>query len=166
MKQLAYGDNPFKKISGYTNELVSNVVTAIHEVPQIVKPLKRAIRRSSWSGNIPRFVQVDFDVLAQGKYDWRKVKDVITEQCGWVAPNNSVKGLHTSCKIEKCKEHSQFKRFYNMTSSMIPFSALEIALASSMGNVPREQALEEMKTALGFTLDEIDECAYMKEYIK
>lgn len=165
MKQLAYGDNALKKMSGYTNELVSNVVTAIHQVPHIVTPLKKAIRRSSWSGNIPRFVQVDLDEISGGKYDWRKVKDLITEECGWVAPDNSVKGLHTSCQIEKCKEQSQFRRFYNMQSTMIPFSALEIALASRDGNITREQAIEEMKTALGFTLDELPECAVMKEYL-
>lgn len=166
MKQLAYGDSVFKKMSGYTNALVSNVVTALHQVPQIVTPLKKAIRRSSWSGNIPRFVQVDFDEIAGGKYDWRQVKDTIVKECGWVAPDNSVKGLHTSCKIEKCKEHSQFKRFYQMKSDMIPFSALEIALASRDHNVTREQAIEEMKTALGFSLDEIAECAIMKDYLK
>lgn len=166
MKQLAYGDSVFKKMSGYENALVSNVVTALHQVPQIVTPLKKAIRRSSWSGNIPRFVQVDFDEIAGGKYDWRQVKDTIVNECGWVAPNNAIKGLHTSCKIEKCKEHSQFKRFYKMESDMIPFSALEIALASRDGNVTREQAIEEMKTALGFTLHEIPECEIMKDYIK
>lgn len=166
MKQLAYGDSVFKKLSGYTNALVSNVVTAIREVPQILKPLKRAIRRSSWSGNIPRFVQVDFDEIAGGKYDWRKIKETIVRQCGWVAPNNAVKGLHTSCKIEKCKEQSQFKRFYEMKSDMIPFSALEIALASRDGNVAREQAMEEMRTALGFTLEELPECQIMKQYLE
>lgn len=69
MKQLAYGDSALKKMSGYTNALVSNVVTAIHQVPHIVAPLKKAIRSSSWSGNIPRFVQVDFDEICGGKYD-------------------------------------------------------------------------------------------------
>lgn len=166
MKQLAYGDSALKKMSGYTNALVSNVVTAIHQVPHIVAPLKKAIRSSSWSGNIPRFVQVDFDEICGGKYDWRQVKDTIVAECGWVAPDNAVKGLHTSCNIEKCKEHSQFKRFYEMKSDMIPFSALEIALASRDGNITKEQAIEEMKTALGFTLDEIPECQIMKEYLK
>lgn len=153
-------------MSGYTNALVSNVVTAIHQVPHIVAPLKKAIRSSSWIGNIPRFVQVDFDEICGGKYDWRQVKDTIVAECGWVAPDNAVKGLHTSCNIEKCKEHSQFKRFYEMKSDMIPFSALEIALASRDGNITKEQAIEEMKTALAFTLDEIPECQIMKEYLK
>lgn len=166
MKQLAYGDNPIKKMAGYENALVSSVVTAIREVPHILKPLKRAIRRSSWSGNIPRFVQVDFDEIAGGKYDWRKVMNTLVNECGYVAPDISAKGLHTSCKIEKCKEYSQFVRFYNMQSDMIPFSALEIALASRDGNVSREDAIREMREALGFSLDEIDECAIMKEYLE
>lgn len=166
MKQLAYGDNPIKKISGYKNALVSNVVDAIHQVPQIVKPLKRAIRRSSWSGNIPAFVQVDFNDICGGVYDWKKIKQTIIDECGWVPPDENNKGLHTSCKIEKCKEYSQFKRFYFMQSDMIPFSALEIALASRDKALSRDDALNELKSSLGFSLNEIAECAVMKEYIE
>lgn len=166
MKQLAYGDNPIKKISGYKNALVSNVVDAIHQVPQIVKPLKRAIRRSSWSGNIPAFVQVDFNDICGGVYDWKKIKQTIIDECGWVPPDEKDKGLHTSCKIEKCKEYSQFKRFYFMQSDMIPFSALEIALASRDKALSRDDALNELKSSLGFSLNEIAECAVMKEYIE
>ncbi len=75
-------------------------------------------------------------------------------------------GLHTSCKIEKCKEYSQFNRFYHMRSTLIPFSALEISLASRDKALPREQALAELNSALGFSLEEIPECAIMKGYIE
>lgn len=165
MKQLAYGDNPIKKLAGYSNQLVYNVCEAIKEVPEITKPLKRAIRTSSWTGNIPAFVQVDLDDISGGVYEWNKIKDTIVKECGWVAPEESDKGLHTSCKIEKCKEHSQFVRFYHMRSSMIPFSALEISIASRNKNLSREQALAELSTTLGFSLDEIPECSIMKDYI-
>ena len=47
---------------------------------------------------------------------------------------------------------------------MIPFSALEISLASRGNNLSREEALAELKTSLGFSLDEISECAIMREY--
>ncbi len=166
MKQLAYGDSIFKRLSGYENKLVSNVVQAIHTVPEIVKPLKRAIRSSSRSGNIPAFVQVDLDEVCGGKYEWREVKDTIVRECGWVAPEETDKGLHTSCKIEKCKEHSQFVRFRNMESTMIPFSAIEMSLASRNSSLTREDAIAEMKSALGFSLCEVPECAIMKEYLK
>ncbi len=166
MRQLAYGDNPLKKLSGYSNQLVSNVVEAIHTVPQMVKPLKRAIRISSITGNIPAFVHLDLNEVCGGRYDWKEIKDLIVKECGWVAPEEYDKGLHTSCKIEKCKEHSQFLRFYNMKSTMIPFSALEISLASRDKNLSREDAINEIKSALGFSLDEIPECAIMKEYFK
>lgn len=164
MKQLAYGDNPIKKAAGYENTLVHNICEAINEVPSILKPLKRAIRSSSWSGNIPAFVQVDFDEISGGAYEWRKVKDTIIKECGWVAPEETDKGLHTSCKIEKCKEHSQFRRFYDMKSTMIPFSALEIAIAGKGKNLTREEALKELKESLGFSLGEIPECTIMREY--
>lgn len=166
MKQLAYGDSKLKNMAGYSNQLVYNICEAIKEVPNILNPLKRAIRTSSWTGNIPAFVQVDFDEICGGVYEWRKIKDTIIRECGWVAPEEADKGLHTSCKIEKCKEYSQFIRFYHMRSTMIPFSALEIAIASRNNNLTREEALEELKKSLGFSLDEIPECAIMQEYFK
>jgi hypothetical protein len=49
---------------------------------------------------------------------------------------------------------------------MIPFSALEIAIASRQSNLTREQALAELNTSLGFSLEEIPECAIMKEYLR
>ncbi len=165
MKQLAYGDSKFKTIAGYNNELVTNVCKAIKEIPLLTKPLKRAIRSSSWSGNIPRFVQVDFDEIAGGEYNWKNVKDVITKECGWVSPDYSNKGLHTSCKIEKCKEYSQFNRFYHMRSRMIPFSAIEMAIASRSKCLTKEEAMDEINNCLGFSLEGVPECAIMKEFI-
>ena len=166
MKQLAYGDNIFKNLAGYANPLVSNVCEAIKEVPHILEPLKRAIRASSWSGNIPAFIQVDFDQICGGVYEWKKIKETIVRECGWVAPEETDKGLHTSCKIEKCKEHSQFVRFYHMRSTMIPFSALEMAIASRNKNISREEAMAEINASLGFSLEEIPECAVMRGYLK
>ncbi|MCM1368088.1 MAG: hypothetical protein NC184_04685 [Roseburia sp.] len=165
MKQLAYGDNPIKKLAGYSNALVGNVVEAIHTVPNIVKPLKRAVRRSSRTGNIPSFVQIDLDEVSGGAYDWKKIKQTIIDECGWVPPDADDKGLHTSCKIEKCKEYSQFIRFYNMESDMIPFSALEISLASRNSALSRDDAIKEIRASLGFGLTEVEECAIMREYI-
>ena len=165
MKQLAYGDSKLKNMAGYSNELVSNVCTAIHEVPHIADALKRAIRASSRTGNIPAFVQIDLDEICDGTYEWAAIKETVIRECGWVAPAETDKGLHTSCRIEKCKEHVQFVRFYNMESTMIPFSALEIAIASRSNNLTRDQALAELRTSLGFTPEEIPECAIMKEYL-
>ena len=166
MKQLAYGDSKIKNMSGYSNQLVHNVCEAIKEAPHLLEPLKKAIRVSSRTGNIPAFVQVDFDSICDGSYNWQKIKEILVNECGWVAPMEVDKGLHTSCKIEKCKEHSQFVRFYNMRSTMIPFSALEIAIASRSNNLSREDALAEINASLGFSLKEIPECAIMKEYLK
>lgn len=165
MKQLAYNDNRLKDMAGYSNALVANVCQSIREIPSILSPLKKAIRASSWSGNIPAFVQMDFDKICGGVYEWSKIKDTIVRECGWVAPEETDKGLHTSCKIEKCKEHSQFIRFYNMRSTMIPFSALEIAIASKNRNLSREDAVAEIENSLGFSLDPPPECKIMREYL-
>ena len=166
MKQLAYGDNPLKNMAGYRNELVSNVVEAIHEVPSLLKPLRRAIRRSSWTGRVPSFVQIDLDEAAGGSYDWRKVMEMLEKEAGYRPPESMRKGLHTSCRIERCKEHTQFIRFYEMRSTMIPFSALEMAIASQGRNLSREEAIAEIKDELGFSLEEVPECRIMKAYLK
>lgn len=166
MKQLAYGDSALKKISGYKNPLLENINTAIGEVPSITKPLKKSIRRSSWTGNIPAFIHIDLNEISGGTYNWMEVKDIIEKECGWVGPEDTGKGLHTSCKIEKCKEYSQFQRFYHMRSQMIPFSALEIALASNNKNITRDEAIYELKETLGFSLEKIPECKIMEDYLK
>lgn len=166
MRQLAYGTNPLVKLSPYRNALVENVVKAIHQVPSLVAPLKRALRASSWSGRIPAFVQVDLDEICGGRYDWRTIVGVIERECGWVPPSSSQKGLHTSCRIERCKEHTQFVRFYRMESDMIPFSALELALASRDGSISRADARKELEQEIGFSLEEISECAVMREYFE
>lgn len=165
MKQLGYGDNPIKKHSGYSNQLVSNIVSAIHAVPSLLPPFKKAIRQSSRTGNIPAFVHFDFDKICGGQYDWNKIKSILVNECGWVAPSDENKALHTSCQIEKCKDHTQFVRFYHCRSKMIPFSALEFSLASRTCGRSREEMMYEMEHLLGFSLDEIPECAIMREFL-
>lgn len=166
MKQLAYGDAPVKKLSGYENELVSNVVEAIHAVPELLPPLKKSIRHSSRTGNVPAFVHFDLDQINGGMYDWNKVKATLVHECGWVAPEDENKALHTSCKIEKCKDQTQFIRFYRCESKMIPFSALEFSLASRNRSRAREAYLYEMEHLLGFSLEEIPECAIMRQFLE
>ena len=165
MKQLAYGDNFFKKHSGLQGEPVHSVVEAIHAAPELLPPLKRAIRSSSWTGHIPAFVHLDMDKACGGTYDWNRVKDLLVKECGWSAPAAGDKALHTSCKIERCKDYTQFVRYYNCESTLIPFSALEISLASRRCGRPKEEVIAEMKESLGFSLEEFPECALMRKEI-
>ena len=166
MKQLAYGDHLIKKLSGYKSELVSNIVEAIQAVPELLPPFKRSIKHSSQTGHVPAFVHFDLDQISGGVYDWNKVKSILVEKCGWVAPDDENKALHTSCKIEKCKDHTQFLRFYHCKSKMIPFSALEFSLASKKCGRSKEESLYEMEHLLGFSLKEIPECTIMKEFLE
>lgn len=165
MKELAYGDNLVKRLSGYESELVSNIVAAIQAVPEFLPPFKRAIRRSDRTGRVPAFVHLDLDQIAGGTYDWNKVKDILVEECGWTPPREDKKALHTSCAIERCKDHTQFLRFYHCRSKMLPFSALEMALASGRTGRTREEILYEMEHLLGFSLEEPKECALMGSYV-
>ena len=165
MKQLTRPKTFLRKFVKYRNELLENVCLAIQEVPDLLKPLKRAIRYSSRTGNIPAFIHIDFNDINNGVYDWREIKDTLIKEVGWVAPSVANKGLHTSCQIEKCKEYSQFKRFYEMKSTMIPFSAIELALATQSKALSKEEAIQEIKEAMGFSLQEVPECAIMRDYI-
>lgn len=166
MRQLTRKSSFVMDFFGYSNPLVSNIVEAIHEVPELFVPFKKAIRVSSRTGNIPAFVHMDFDDISGGKYDWNKTKKILIEECGWVSPEDNKKALHTSCKIERCKDHSQFLRFYHCRSKMIPFSSLEISLASRNSLASKDDIIYEMENLLGFSLDEIPECALMHEFLE
>ena len=109
---------------------------------------------------------MDFNEISGGNYNWRDIKDIIVKECGWVMPDDNNKGLHTSCKIEKCKEYSQFNRFYHCRSQMIPFSAIEMAIASRNKNLTRNEAIAEIEKSLGFSLDVIPECKIMCSFIE
>ena len=166
MRQLAYGDSFLKTISGYNNTLVTHVSESVNEFDYLLKPLKLAIKESSKSANIPAFVHIDFNDTLGGTYNWKEVKELITKEIGWVGPNSENKGLHTSCKIETCKENSQFRSFYNKKSRVIPFSAIEISLASRGKELNKEDALKELKQHMGFSLKEVKACSLMKEYME
>ena len=164
MRALAYGEPLVKRLSGFVNPLQDDAMRAMREIPGLQTPFRRAIRRSSWTGRIPAMVHIDMDDAAQG-YDWAKVKTLLAERIGWVGPASLEKGLHTSCKIEKCKEYTQFIRFREMKSTVIPFSAVELSIASREGNVTREEAMRELKRHLGFSLERVPECAVMEAYL-
>lgn len=162
MKQLAYGDNFIKRHSGFLGEPTNGVVKAIHSLPEMLPTLKRSIRRSSRTGNVPAFVHLDFDAICGGKYDWNRVKETLQRECGWVAPNDANKALHTSCRLEKCKDYSQFLRFYRCQSKMIPFSALEISLSSKRCGRAKDDIIQEMEHSLGLSLEEPPEYAALR----
>lgn len=166
MRKLANQIRLPKKLSPYKNEQLENVVEALREEPLLFPPLRSAIRKSSRSGNIPAFVHLDFEQICGGRYDWNNVKKILVEECGWVVPKESEKGLHTSCNIEKCKEYTQFQRFYHCKSQMIPFSAIEISLATKKRNLTREEAIREIENSLGFSLEEIPEYRKMCEFLE
>ncbi len=165
MRQLAFG-NPLVKLSGYENELLANVTAAIREVPEFLPPLRRSVRYSSRTGRVPAFVHIDFDRICGGTYNWNLVKELLVKECGWVAPEESAKALHTSCSIERCKDHTQFLRFYHCQSKTIPFSAIEISLSSRNCGRSREETVRELETSLGFTLEELPECRRMCAYME
>lgn len=164
VKQLAYGDAWYKKKSKYNNSIIDNVVSSLKEVPSLIEPLKKAIKNSIKTNNIPAFVQIDFDKINGDTYDWSRVQELLKQEAGYVEEDG--KRLHTSCDLEKCKDNTQHLAFYNMKSRIIPFSALEISLASNNKNLSKEEAIEEIKSKLGFSLDENNSCYLINKYFE
>ena len=150
VRQLAFGRSAAAGLLRYRNELVENTCAALAQAPEFLAPFRAAVRRAGWTGRLPSLVHIDFDAAAGGVYRWDAVKELLKREIGWVDAPEAGKGLHTSCSIERCKEWSQFIRLREMETTMIPFSAIEMAIASAAGSVDRAAAIRELKTHSGF----------------
>lgn len=141
MGMLAFGRTGLS--ARFPNEFMDTVAEAFRAAPELLLPFQEAVRQSRRTGDLPALVHVDLSEL-EGGYHWQEVKDLLRRELGWVEPDRQ-RGLHTSCQIERCKEHAQWVRFREMESTLIPFSALELSLAVNEGALSREEALEELR---------------------
>lgn len=154
LKQITYGNKTLKKVLGYNNEMVQNLYDTFNVVPEILNPLKKTIRISGRNGRIPTLANIDFNSISpEGVYDWNSIKEILQREMNWkgTGENEKDKGLHTSCVVEDGKDYSQFIRFKNMESMLIPFSAIELSNAVFSGNISRQRALEEISKMPGFS---------------
>jgi len=166
VRQLAFGRSPATKLLGYRNELVENTCASLAAAPEFLAPFRDAVREAGRTGRLPALVHIDFDAAEGGVYRWDAVKELLKREMGWVDAPAEGKGLHTSCSIERCKEWSQFDRFRRMETQMIPFSAIEMSLASAAGSVGREAAIRELEEHSGFTEAPPEEHRAMTDALK
>lgn len=166
VRQLAFGRSPVTKLFRYRNELVENTCASLAQAPEFLAPFRSAVRRAGKTGRLPSLVHIDFDAAAGGVYRWDAVKELLAREIGWVDAPEADKGLHTSCAIERCKEWSQFTRFREMETAMIPFSAIELSIASAAGSVDRAAAIGELKVHSGFTEAMPEEHKLMTDALK
>lgn len=75
---------------------------------------------------------------------WNAVREIIERELDWRMPEGQTGLLHTSCDIETVKDWSQFRRFSDMRTLMMPQSIIEISAAVHFGQITREQALVEL----------------------
>lgn len=151
----------------YHNELVEHTATALAEAPEFLASFQRAVRRAGKTARLPALVHMDFDAMSDsGIYRWSGVKALLCREIQWIDAPTTEKGLHTSCKIERCKEWSQLVRLRDMETTMLPFSAVELSLASASGSVSRRQAIEELKRYSGFTPTPPEEWSDMLAYLQ
>lgn len=150
VRTLAKGTPLYSSGEGkYHNEQVHNVFKALADEKEFMQPFRESVKRSWRTGNIPELVHVDLAEISGG-YKWSEIKNVIKRETGWEDSAEPDKGLHTSCSIERCKEFTQFTRFKEMRSRVIPYTAIEMAIAVRDGNVSREDAMREILTSTGF----------------
>lgn len=167
VKNLAYGKSKILKFFRYKNSVFDNLITSLSAAKEMLIPLQYAIQRSKRNTNIPALVHIDFNNLNdKGIYDWQNVKRLLKRELGWIDNEKEEKGLHSSCKLERCKEYSQLHSFRDMESRIIPFSSIELSLAVLQGSVTRSQAIEELKKHSGFCENIPKEDEIIKEYIK
>lgn len=148
------------------NEMMDNIAAALAQAPALLAPFRETVERAGRKGGLPNLVHLDLDKAAGGLYRWDQVKEILTREIGWVDAPVEGKGLHTSCSIERCKEYSQMSQFREMKSRVIPFSAVEMALASASGTVGRAEAVRELKEHSGFTPGPPAEWAEMLAYFQ
>lgn len=156
LKQLVHGNKWAQKILGYHNEMAEHLTTIFRSVPAITQPLAATLKKIDRSGNIPVLVNIDFNKISPtGVYHWDTIKKLLKDELGWNGTEETGrdKGLHTSCLVEDAKDYSQFIRFRNMESMLIPFSAIELSTAVTSGNITREQAMRELLNMPGFSLN-------------
>lgn len=166
LRQLAFGRSPLTRLLRYKNELVEHTCRALARAPALLAPFRAAVKRAGRNAVLPALVHVDLDAAAGGVYDWNAVKRVLRREIGWVDAPDGGKGLHTSCSIERCKEWSQFSRFRAMESTVIPFSAVELSLASAGGALSRAQAVGELARHTGFTPEPPEETRLMLRFLR
>lgn len=143
MGMLAFGRNGLA--ARFPNEFLDTVAESFQAAPELLAPFQEAVRLGRRTGALPALVHVDLGDLGEG-YHWHSVKSLLEQELGWVAPVGE-RGLHTSCRIERCKEHAQWTRFRDMKSTLIPFSALELSLAVNEGALSREEAIAELRNS-------------------
>lgn len=168
VKGLARGSVWGKKQYGrYQNESSQNVFRALKAAPnEFLCEFKEAIKKSSRK-NTPALIHIDFNnTFSDGVYHWKKVKDLLIKELNWVDSKDDNKSLHTSCKIEKCKDFTQLNRFRKMESRTIPFSSIEMSLAVADGCITKEKAISELKLHSGFCLECEKEYKIMVDVIK
>jgi hypothetical protein len=76
---------------------------------------------------------------------WAEVAELIKREMGWRMPPGRKALLHTSCRIEKVKDHFQLKRFTAMETTMLPQSVVELGAGVYFGLISREDALAELE---------------------
>lgn len=166
LKEFIYGENFFKKKFSIPVPNVNNVNIAVNSIQGLKSSLNKELHKVDRSGKIPAFVQLDFNKICGGKYDWQEVKKILQSEIGWVDVKEEDKAIHTSCSVEKAKDYSQFISFRNMDNYIIPFTAIEMCCSVRNGSISREKAIEEIKSSSGFTLEEVQEHCIMKEFLK
>lgn len=165
VKNIAFGKSRLLKFFHYENEVTKNLYTSLSAAKEVLIPLQYAVSKSRSGKNVPALVHIDFDALTEaGAYDWNHIKRLLKKEIGWIEPHQSLKGLHTSCNIERCKDFSQLENFKSMRSRIIPFSALELSLAVLSGSVTREGAIKEITKCSGFCASIPDESKLMMDF--
>ena len=75
---------------------------------------------------------------------WDDMRRTVERELDWKMPEGQAGLLHTSCQIERLKDHLQLQRYRTAQSATVPQSILEISGAVYYGFITRERGLMEL----------------------
>ncbi len=127
-----------------TADLTRHMSSVSELLAPVYKPLNDILTMAEGDPGMP--IPILHRLKSNTAYgSWAKAVELIKQEMDWRMPPGQKGLLHTSCRLEKVKDHCQFKRFQSARSTFLPQAVVELGAGVYFGLLSREDALEELK---------------------
>jgi hypothetical protein len=134
------GNMVFKKEQAPITEFEMFLEEGKNHFEAVFEPCKEVLKNSKQE-KLPQLVRFNTEDF----YDtWNDIEGVISKELGWQPPPKQKGRLHTSCSIEKYEDYAQYQLFKQIRDMYMPMSIIEISSAVYLGQITREQGLQEL----------------------
>jgi hypothetical protein len=123
---------------------ITEIEAFFEEIKNLFEPVFepcKSVLENAKQENMPQIVRFNSEDI----YDtWNDMEAIITKELDWQAPAGKKGRVHTSCYIEQYKDYAQYQLFKQMKDMFTPQSIIEISSAVYLGQITREQGLQEL----------------------